>query len=71
MIYHLIELLASHNLIHYLTLRERQPSKTFRGTHGFSRMVSGDLTTMGFRLGDSEIIDLKETIGVWATVRYV
>ena len=32
-------------------------------------MASGDLTTMGFRLG--EIINLKEAIGVWATVKHV
>ena len=39
------------------------------GTHAFSHMDSGDLTMMGFRLG--EIINLKEAIGVWATVKHV
>jgi hypothetical protein len=35
------------------------------GTHAFSYISSGDLTGIGFRLG--EIIDLKEAIRVWAT----
>ena len=39
------------------------------GTHAFSHIDSGDLSTMGFRLG--EIIDLKEAIGVWATAKHV
>jgi hypothetical protein len=39
------------------------------GTHAFSHINSGDLTGMGFRLG--EIINLKEAIGVWATAKHV
>jgi hypothetical protein len=47
---------------------QRFQEHAISGTHAFSHISSGDLTGMGFRLG--EIIDLKEAIGVWATAKH-
>jgi hypothetical protein len=48
---------------------QRFQEHAITGTHAFSHISSGDLTGMGFRLG--EIIDLKEAIGIWATAKHV
>ena len=35
------------------------------GTHAFSHITDGNLTGMGFKIG--EIIDLKEAVSIWAS----
>lgn len=35
------------------------------GTHAFSHITDGDLTGMGFKIG--EVIDLKEAVRIWAS----